>query len=214
MTNRYRESGNQVTINPGQAYTKGLVYMLGNIPAVALKTYASTDTEAVFLTEGVFDLPLNASDSAAIGAPAYWDASAGEVIDTPAADEPIIGRFWETTTDSIAAVKLGPATSRFVFAVSAALDLGAFNQEADIVVKVDTSGGAVEVDLPSAANMLGRTVTVYRDGTGTNAITIDQDGTETINGSATALATLDAQHDVVVLVSDGTNWIIQSSNIA
>ena len=45
-----------------------------------------------------------------------------------------------------------------------------------------------------------------------NDVTLDGDGTETINGELTW--TLGAQYDSIEVVSNGTNWIIKTSKIA
>lgn len=83
----------------------------------------------------------------------------------------------------------------------------------DGVLLVDTQSGAVTLNLPAAADAAGQVLTVKRMGTGVNAVTIDGDGAETIDGSATN-TDLDAQYDVLTIVSDGSEWLILNSNIA
>lgn len=210
MADSFKSSGQRLQFTAAQTYTNGVVYIIGGIPCVALKTVASGDV-AVFATAGVFELPFNASDSATRGRIAYWDSGAGEVVDTPAnADTQPIGLFWETTTDSTAEVKLGTLEGQALvlehaFADGATLDLSGYAGPYDLLLTVDTQGGAVEVDLPSAAGMQGRRITVIRAGTGVNAITLDQNGSETINASATANTSLDAQHDVLTLQANVSN---------
>ena len=221
MADSFKESGARLQLTAAQTYTNGVVYVINGIVGVALKTVASGE-EAVFATAGVFELPFNASDTATRGKVAYWDSSAGEVVDTPAdTDCTPIGIFWETTTDSTAEVKLCQLSGGEVlvmehaFADGATLDLSSYAGPFDILLTVDTQAGAVEVDLPSAANMQGRRVTVIRAGTGINAITLDQNGSETINASATANTSLDAQHDVLTLQANlSTGWHIVSSIVA
>jgi predicted RecA/RadA family phage recombinase len=220
MADSFKESGARLQITAGQTYTNGVGYVINGIFGVALKTVASGE-EAVFATEGVFELPFNASDTATRGKIAYWDDSAGEVVDaSDGTDCYPIGLFWETTTDSTAEVKLaqfvnGVLMLDHAYADGATLDMSAFGGPYDIVLTVDTQAGAVEVDLPSAANMQGRRLTVIRAGTGTNAITLDQNGSETINASGTANTSLDAQHDVLTLQANlVTGWHIVSSIIA
>lgn len=221
MTTKYIETGDTIQIDPGATYTKGRVYFFNGIPAVALDSYVSGDDDAVFATQGVFDLDLNASDTATRGKVAYWDSGANEVVDTPVnTDCKPCGLFWETTSDASAHVKLASLQGQTIvlehaFADGATLDLSGYAGPFDLILTVDTQGGAVEVDLPSVADMQGRRITVIRAGTGVNAITLDQNGSETINASASADASLDAQHDVLTLQgSSPTNWHIVSSIVA
>lgn len=74
----------------------------------------------------------------------------------------------------------------------------------DRVLKADASGGAVTVNLPSAAPNLVEYTVIKSDATG-NTVTVDPAGSETINGSATRV--LSAQWETVTLRSDGSNWI-------
>lgn len=221
MADSFKSSGKRLQLTAAQTYTNGVVYIINGIPAVALKTVSSGD-EAVFATSGVFELPFNASDTATRGAVAYWDSSAGEVVDVPDdTDCTPIGLFWETTTDTTAEVKLCSLQGQTIVLFhdqgddGGSLDLSSYDGPFDICLTVDTEDGAVEVELPSAANMQGRRVTVIRAGADTNAITLDQNGSETINGSGTANTDLDAQHDVLTLQANtSTGWIIVSSIIA
>lgn len=220
MATNYKESGDRISFTAAQSYTAGRVYILNGLVAVALLSVSSGE-EAVFATRGVFEFTFNADDTAVRGKAAYWDASANEVVDTPGdTDATPIGLFWESTTGSTARVRIdcditgGVLNLEHAYADGATLDLSGFAGTYDIYLEVDTQAGAVEVDLPSAAGMPGRRITVVRTGTGTNAITLDQAGSETINGSGTANTSLDAQHDTLTLQSNGANWHIVASIVA
>lgn len=69
--------------------------------------------------------------------------------------------------------------------------------------------------LPAVADVQsGATLAFFKNhATDTNAITLDANASENIDGAAT-LATLDAAWDTAVLVSDGTRWIVESRDIA
>ena len=71
------------------------------------------------------------------------------------------------------------------------------------------------INLPPVADVpAGRTLSIFKDhASDTNAITLDADGSENIDGAAT-LATLDAPWDVATLVSNGARWIVESRDIA
>lgn len=69
------------------------------------------------------------------------------------------------------------------------------------------SGAAFTVTLYAASGNTGRVLTIKKtDSSLTNVITIDGNGTETIDGSLTT--TLNTINETVVLVCDGTNWQI------
>jgi hypothetical protein len=70
----------------------------------------------------------------------------------------------------------------------------------------DTTSGAFTLTLPSAVNVKGIEYTFKKIGTGTNAVTIDAAGDETIDGSANYQMTVTS--DFVTIKSDGENWII------
>lgn len=82
-------------------------------------------------------------------------------------------------------------------------------QLGDQIILVDESGGAVTVTLP-APTWEGESYTIKQITGGANNTTVDTAGSETIDG-ASSIA-LDAQWEVVKVVSDGTDWLIVSDN--
>lgn len=81
------------------------------------------------------------------------------------------------------------------------------------VLIVDTQSGVCTIVLPPAADCPGKEIVVIRAGTGVNAITVDGNGAELVDGGATYTA-LDAQGDKATLLCDGTEWILLHTNIA
>lgn len=79
------------------------------------------------------------------------------------------------------------------------------NDGDNVLVNVDATGGAVTITLYAAANNTGKIVTVKKIDSGSNAVTVDGNAAETIDGAATV--SLADQYDSVSLVSDGTNWV-------
>lgn len=75
----------------------------------------------------------------------------------------------------------------------------------DAVILVDTTGGAVTVNLPAAA-VAGRTLTIKKVSSDVNAVTLDGNGAETIDGQTTQLLT--AQYMSLTIISDGVGWDI------
>lgn len=95
------------------------------------------------------------------------------------------------------------------------LQTGHFNQRSvsadyttsgEVVIGVDTSGGAVTITLASSDADAGKIVIIKDEGgaSGTDAITIATEGSETIDGSAST--SISTNYGVVRLYSDGTNW--------
>lgn len=84
---------------------------------------------------------------------------------------------------------------------------------AHTVYLANTTGGAYSLTLPPAEDNAGRFLTVKKITNDINAVTLDGNASETIDG-ATTNNTIDAQYDVMTLYCDGTGWHIISSIIA
>jgi hypothetical protein len=68
----------------------------------------------------------------------------------------------------------------------------------------DTTEGSISVNLPTAANNNGKIFEVIKTDATVNGITVNADGSETINGAASAGLT--TQYEVLKIVSNGSNW--------
>jgi hypothetical protein len=77
----------------------------------------------------------------------------------------------------------------------------------DQLVKVDATGGARTVNLPAASGNSGLFYTIIKSDSSANAVTIDGNSSETINGATTFVLT--AQYQSVVIWCDGSNWLTQ-----
>ncbi len=77
---------------------------------------------------------------------------------------------------------------------------------ADEVINCHASGGAFSVTLPAAAHIGGKTYTITKIDSSGNAVTVDANASETINGATTKV--LAAQYDTVTIISNGTAWYI------
>lgn len=74
-------------------------------------------------------------------------------------------------------------------------------------LKVDTSSGAVTINLPPKANADGRQLTVKKTTLDDNAVTIDGDSSDTIDGEATQ--TLHGQYEGLTIRCDASSgWDI------
>jgi len=75
----------------------------------------------------------------------------------------------------------------------------------ETMVRVDSSGGAITITLPPAADFVNIPIHIKLVVAG-NTVTIEGDGVETIDGSLTL--TMNNQYDAPMLISDGTEWNI------
>jgi len=76
----------------------------------------------------------------------------------------------------------------------------------DDIIYCDSSGGIFTITLPSAAGVTGKQLVFKKTDSSTNLVTLDGNGSETIDGMLTI--GLGVQYDYVVIVSNGSNWLI------
>lgn len=83
--------------------------------------------------------------------------------------------------------------------------------DAGRIYPVDTSGGAVTITLASSMVSEGAHLTVNDEGgaAGTSAITIDTEGSETIDDSTSQ--SIGSNYGALALYSDGVDWYTQGS---
>lgn len=104
-----------------------------------------------------------------------------------------------------AGIRLGEAFAAPVTTITFA-DTGITLSISHYTVLVNASGGAVLVNLPSAATCPGRVYRVKKIDASANAVTIDAAGTEKIDDALTLV--IPAQYQEYEIQSDGTNWWI------
>lgn len=74
----------------------------------------------------------------------------------------------------------------------------------DALVTANATGGAITLTLPTIATSLGRKLIVKKTDASGNAVTVDGNGAETIDGAANFPLT--AQYDSVTLIAGATEW--------
>lgn len=79
----------------------------------------------------------------------------------------------------------------------------------DSTVFCDATSAAFTVTLPPAAACKGFTVTIKKTDASANAVTVEGNASETIDGAANV--SLADQYDTVKVQSDGTNFLILST---
>ena len=82
---------------------------------------------------------------------------------------------------------------------------GAYTMTADdSFVACDASGGAFTITLPAAASHTGRVYHIKKIDSSASAVTVDGNGSETIDGGLTAL--IATQYECISIISNGTVW--------
>lgn len=76
----------------------------------------------------------------------------------------------------------------------------------DVVIICDAASGAFTITLPTAVGRKGKLFDIKKVDATANAITVDGDGTETIDGALTQVIAM--QYNAIQIVSDGSNWHI------
>jgi len=74
----------------------------------------------------------------------------------------------------------------------------------DYVVLCDTSSATFTISLPAASGFTGRIFYVKKTDTSTNSVSIDPNGTETLDDRS--FFNLRRRFAAVAFISDGTNW--------
>ena len=79
------------------------------------------------------------------------------------------------------------------------------NDDIDIYL-MDATSGNLTVTLPTANSAVGRDIDIKKIDSSANTVTIDGNGSETIDGNSGIV--ISSQHNSLTMVSDGSNWFI------
>lgn len=74
----------------------------------------------------------------------------------------------------------------------------------EMVVLADATGAAFTITLPPASGNSGKRYFIKKIDSSVNAVTVDGDGSETIDGDTTLVLSL--EDEVIEIVGDGSNW--------
>lgn len=77
---------------------------------------------------------------------------------------------------------------------------------ANDIILANATSGAITVNLPAAGSNTNLVLTIRKTDSTTNAVTLDGNASETINGFTTYK--LVTQNDTVVIYCDGSNWLV------
>lgn len=132
----------------------------------------------------------------------YLDG-AYKVVLSPSTDtDPPTNAIW--TVDNVTSLFSLPGTVSTKTATYTIVD-----SDLGSLILVDATSGAITVNLTAASTLgNGFKVSVKKSDASTNAVTIDPNSSETINGFSTLV--LSDKFDCVQLVCDGSNWVTAS----
>lgn len=122
-------------------------------------------------------------------------------------DQDLWGGYLNENWDSadallLQAIKAGTLSKSAVYIATAA--------DANKTLLGDASGGTFDFELPDASTVSGAVYTFKKTDSSANAVRLDGNSTQTIDGTETYSLTL--QNQSVTIVSDGSNWQVKSSN--
>lgn len=203
---------------PGSASSAGEVIQLADGRAAVVQCDLAASQLGSVLTEGHLDFLAATGVTFLDGEPVFWDVSANTAInseDTALADFCVgFATKAKVSGELVARVELNSHFKREgkILETAAALTLTVADMGSTIYG--DTQAGAFSITLPAAAICKGRgRLTFVRAGTGTNALTIDGDGSENVDGATTS-ATMDAARDTLTIESNGSAWFVVASRLA
>ena len=101
--------------------------------------------------------------------------------------------------------QINRAADGYLFPVSAITSSYTINYN-DSVILADATAGAITVTLKPANEMTQKRIVIIKTDASVNAVTVDGDSTETINGAATNV--LAAQYDKVEIAAYNGAWYI------
>lgn len=127
----------------------------------------------------------------------------------PAVTEPAAGDLYAIVSGGVTS-KVSRANNSKIITDSTAKTANYTLTANDEAVKFDTSSGNLTAFLPTAVGIKGKWYSVIKV-SASNTLTVEPDGSETINGSLNYAIT--ANNSVITFQSDGANWFITSIGV-
>ena len=152
-------------------------------------TMGSNGSQDLTISTNIDTAGVNAGEPKIV----FTDGSAGDISITPG------------TTGLINLVASAPTNTAVTSAHTMTVAEGGF--------VTCTSAGAYTITLPAVSGNAGLWYIFKKTDAAANAITLDGNGAETIDGAATN-ATIDAQYDVIGIYCDGAKWNIFTEDLA
>jgi hypothetical protein len=166
-------------------------------------TKANTYTDSTKNTANSNPMTLNADGR--LDQDVYIDQSMKFVLAASTAGDPPSSSVW--TIDNAL------STEQLWTTVSKSANYTVAETDRDKLILVDATSGAITISLLAAATAGdGFQVAIKKTDSSTNAVTLDGNASETIDGSTTA--SLSTQNDVAILTCNGTGWYVTNSAAA
>lgn len=193
-------------------FHKGTTMFNGSSIAASYKLFqyqAGTTTKANTYTDSgkgtANSNPMTLNADGRLDQDVYIDQSMKFVLATSAAGDPPSSSIWS--------IDNALANEQLWTTVSKTANYTVVEADRDKLIKVDATSGAVTISLLAAATAGdGFQLAIKKVDSSANAVTIDGNGSETIDGSLTL--SLSIQYQVAILTCDGSNWHIINSAAA
>ncbi len=128
--------------------------------------------------------------------------SASYTLTAPLAAPATTGMNFISTTAGVLSFRYTEKTSAQTSAFTGTGD--------ETTILCDATSAAFTVTLPAAASYTGKHYYIKKIDSSVNAVTVDGNASETIDGSVTT--TINTRYECVKIVSDGTNWHLLERN--
>ena len=113
--------------------------------------------------------------------------------------------FTDNTTSSIKSGNDGTFGNDYDFVIKST-STTPYSASINEAIKVDATSGNIVVDLPTAVGLSGKHIFIKKMDASSNTVTLDGNGTETIDNDATYV--ISSKNESVSIMSDGANWLI------
>lgn len=182
----------------------------------AITTAATTNTTALDLNTSLANTKIQFGNNLGIGTASgqfrfHVNAPGTDFLfgDSPGFASPI----FRVNTSTPAAAVTGLFSASGVTTLSAAVNYASVSLNTGTTlgtthryVRGDASGAAFTITLPAVGGLIGRVYSIKKTDASGNAVTIDANASETIDGALTFPLTL--QYQSVTIVSNGSSWDI------
>jgi len=129
-----------------------------------------------------------------------------------AIDEDLWGGYLNDNFDSLDTIVKGVSDKTYSTISTKTANYTVLTTDRNALILVDATAGAVTIALPAAATAgNGFVVTIKKIDSSANAVTIDPNSTETLDGATTYSTT--TQYDSVEIVSNATAWFTKAASV-